>query len=631
MIKFTNEFYSHKPLINFSMKIFALLFCSIFFISVTFAQQNTIKVNVLSTEKTTTATSITKSGTKSQQIYTVQLKNNTPAAQHLNWINVTITPKKLIPEGTTYVIGADEMNRVEGNIIVTQTGKRTPNNDNNMYLMFKNGERDYMLVGVISWRTFLCQVFTSNGELHINGDGDNKELNAAGKLPFEKIVCLYDTSWQNLLERYGDLIVKENNVPKPPKINWKGWATWDFYVQYFLGEDVVRNTKIIKDLNVNTNIIQIDGGWWPQRGDYFDVRENLPGGIKAIVEKIHAGGYKAGLHFDGFRVSKGAKIVKNHPEYFVHNEKGEILESGKDVITKDPLVYWDFSHPGAQKYIEDVMRNARENWKVDYFKIDFMRSGLLEKGKSYLPVTNVERYRMGIMAMRKGIKNAYFLACSPNFGVNIGLMEASRTGPDIDPSYDAVKIRAQHNSGSYYFHRKIFNCDPDYLVLRSNDESNKRDGKKPSLTVEQGAMWANFVSIYGNVRLESDELSLLPADKKNLIVKSFSMPFFDKVIPMDWWDHYKDDSDAPNFYLAKGENGEICIGLFNWDKDDANFNIEGFKSPASFKEFRGSEAFNTSANNLSVSLKGVRSVLLKYHGAETFDQLRKELKLETTK
>jgi alpha-galactosidase len=597
----------------------------------TLAQQSTVKVDVRTVEKSIAAYTVNKVETKNQQVFNIQLNNSGNQTLHLNSVIVTITPEQLIPEGTTYVIGADEMLRREGNVVLTQTGKATRNNDNNMYLMFKNGENDFMLVGVISWRTFLCQIFTSDGVIHIKGDGDNKELKAGSKVPFEKVVYMRDNSWQNLLDRYADIIVKENNVPKPPKVNWKGWATWDFYVQYFLAEDVERNTKIIKDLNVNNNIIQIDGGWWPQRGDYFDVRENLLGGIKAIVEKIHKSGNKAGLHFDGFRVSIAAKIVKKHPEYFIHDDKGDLLVQGKDPVTKDYLVYWDFSHPGAQKYIEDVMKNARENWKVDYFKIDFMRNGLVIKGKSYLPVTNVERYRMGIMAMRRGIKDKYFLACSPNFGVNIGLIEASRTGPDIDPTYDAVKIRAQHNSGSYYFSKKIYNCDPDYLVLRCKEESNNRDGKKPTLTYEQGVMWTNFVSIFGNVRLESDELSLISEEKKMLLQKGFAMPFFERTIPIDFWDHYKTDSDAPNIYLAKGENGEICLGVFNWDTNDSSFEISGFTSPASFNEFSGPTSFKTSNNKLNIPLKGVMSVLLKYNGPQTFDQLRKQLKITASK
>ncbi len=591
------------------------------------AQNSSVKVDVKTISNTNLNITIDEKQNKSEQVYAIHVKNNTKSSQNLSKINVTVTPKTLIPNGTTYVVGSDEMNRREGYAIRTQTGQAIKNNDNNMYLIFKNSETDYILVGVLSWRTFLCQIYTEDGIVHINGDGDGKQLKTEEEVDFEKVVYMRDASWQNLLDRYAILIAKENNVAKPPKVNWTGWATWDFYVQYFLPEDVTSNTNLIVDLGVKPNIIQIDGGWWKQRGDYFDVRDNIQGGIKTMVEKIHQRGYKAGLHFDGFRASAGAIVVKEHPEYFVHNDKGQLLIIGKDPVTKDALVSWDFSHPGAQKYIFEVMKNARDNWKVDYFKIDFMRDGLLARGKSYLPVTHVERYRMGMDAIRKGMGDAYFLACSPNFGVNIGFTEATRTGPDIDPDYEAVKTRAQSNSANYYFAQQIYNVDPDYLVLRNKSESNDRDGKKPSLTVPQGQMWANFVSIYGNARLQSDELSLLSSNKKEIIKNNFDLPFFEKTIPMDWWDHYKTNSDAPNFYLARGENGDICLALFNWGDTDTNFKISGFKKAASFKSYLGDTSFKTDGGNLSIKLKGVESVLLKYEGKQTFDELRKALQL----
>src|SRR5690606_7691058 len=136
-------------------------------------------------------------------------------------------------------------------------------------------------------------------------------------------------------------------------------------------------------------------------------------------------------------------------------------------------------------------------------------------------------------------KDGYLLGCGGHSGVNIGLTEAIRTGKDIFPNYEAVKERIQQNSGNYYFNKKLYYCDPDYIVLRSEKESDERDSRKPTLTYDQARIWANFVSIFGNTRMESDEISLLSNDKKELIQKSFHLPFFELAIPLDWWDHYK--------------------------------------------------------------------------------------------
>lgn len=590
-----------------------------------------IKVEVETVQKQTIKTEIGSAPNKTDRIVTISLINQTAANQNLKAIHITITPNVLIPDGTPYVKGADHMGDKEGQMMKMQTGEKPKYDNSNMYLMFKRGEEDYLLVGLISWRTFLCNIITEDGVIKITGDGDGKELKAGQRIAFDKVVYMQDKSWQDLQERYAAIIAKENGVKAPKNANWTGWSTWDFYVQKFLPGDVESNTEAIKNLNVPTNIIQLDGGWWKHRGDYLETRDDLPGGITGMVEKIHKAGFKAGFHFDGMRASKAANIVKEHPEYFIHAENGALLEIGKDPITKQPIVFWDYSHPGATAYIKKVMKNAKENWKIDYFKIDFLRHGLF-KGISYLPVTNLERFRMGIKAMKEGFGNdVYFLACSANFGSMIGLSDGDRTGGDIHPNYETVKTRAQHASASYYFHPKLFNLDPDYVVLRSAEETNERDGKKPSLNYDEAEMWANFVSIYGNARFESDNIPLLKPEKKALIQKSFSMPFFNKTIPMDLWDHYNSYTDAPNFYLAKTDNDRICLGLFNWEGKDASFTVSGFQQDAGFKEFTGDAQFKTANGRLIVPLKSVHSILLQYEGQETFDQLRKRLKLIVNK
>ncbi|MEO6916658.1 MAG: alpha-galactosidase [Chitinophagaceae bacterium] len=603
-------------------KFLFFVITALFLHQISFCQ--TVTVDVVAAQNGLFKHTVTTNGSVDNKLFSIKLINSSKTDQTLNTIDISLTLEKPLPDGTPFMVGADEMLRREGNMLQMQTGKPMRSKNNNMYLLFKRGPADYILAGVISWRTFLCSIYPEDGLIHINGDGDHKLIKAGEKHSFEKIVLLHDNSWQKLLDRYASMIAVENKVPVPSKKHWKGWATWDFYKQYFTAEAVERNTQYLSDLNVSPNIIQIDGGWWKQRGDYFDVRENLSGGIKAMVEKIHKAGYKAGLHFDGFRASAESNIAKEHPEYFIHADDGKLLELDRDKVTNDPQVLWDYSHPGARAYITAVMKNARENWKVDYFKIDFMRQGLT-RGVSFLPVTNVERYRMGINAMRKGIKDAYFLACSANFGVNIGLIEATRTGPDIDPDYEAVKMRVAHNSASYYFAEKLYHCDPDYEVVRSAKESSSDDRKKPSLTVEQAQMWTNFVTIFGNVRIASDELSLLSVDKKKLLQQSFKMPFFTKSMPVDLWDHYKTDNDAPNIFLAKTADGVICLGIFNWENKDDTFSISGFDNGSSFKNFYDSTTRKTENNSLTISLKGVQSVLLKYEGKQTFDALQEKL------
>ena len=315
-----------------------------------------IKVEVETVQKQTIKTDIGSTPNKSDHLININLINQTGNNQNLKSISITITPNILVPKGTVYLKGADQMQDHEGQMMKMKTGEKRKYNNSNMYLMFKRGEADYLLVGLISWRTFLSNIITEDGVIKIIGDGDGKELKAGQRVAFDKVIYMQDKSWQDLQERYAAVIAKENEVNAPQNVNWTGWATWDFYVQKYLAQDVESNTEAIKNLNVPTNIIQLDGGWWKHRGDYLETRDDLPGGITGMVEKIHKAGFKAGFHFDGMRASKAANIVKEHPEYFIHTENGALLEIGKDPITKQPIVFWDYSHPGATAYIKKVMR-----------------------------------------------------------------------------------------------------------------------------------------------------------------------------------------------------------------------------------------------------------------------------------
>jgi len=600
-----------------------------FFLVVQTAFAQKIKVDVVTTQEDLFVSNVRTTTSTFETQYTVQLTNTAGKAQNLKYINVNFTPAQLIPEGIPYMIGADEMQNLDGHMDQLVTGKSYKNDYSNMYLLFRRSN-DYLLVGVSSWRTFLCKISTKNGLVTIQGQGDNKEVKAAETIPFEKIVVLHDKSWQNILDRYADVLVKENNVKKPKQVLWKGWSTWDFYAQKFSSTDIYENMAALKATGANTNMIQIDGGWWKFRGDFYDVRDNIEDGIKGVIEKIHAAGYKAGLHFDGFRAASGAKIAKAHPEYFLHTLSGELFTSGRDAITKDPLLIWDYSHPGAREYIREVMRNSRKNWKVDYFKIDFMQQGLYS-GVSYLPVTNVERLRMGLKAMKEGWgDDAYFLACSSNFGTVVGLADGNRMGGDINPDYKSVRQRAKHTSGSYYLGGKVYNLDPDYEVLRSESESNNRDLKKPTLTYDEAVMWNTYIALYGNARFNCDNIMLLSDEKKKLIPALFNMPLFVKMVPLDLWDHYKTDTDAPCFYMAKTKEGKIWIGLFNWDDKAATFTVSGFKQIGILKTVDEKNEVKISNGKMITRLKSVHSTLFEYRGSESFDALRQRLTLNVS-
>ena len=312
----------------------------------------------------------------------------------------------------------------------------------------------------------------------------------------------------------------------------------------------------LNKLAPDANLIQIDGGWWTERGDYQSVRPDLlPGGIKAIAARIASEGKIPGLHFDGFRGDANSEIYKTHPEYFLHDQDGKLIvevNEKPDKVMKN--IYFDYSHPGARAYIAECIRNMKENWGIRYFKVDFMRYGLeddikaankqVKTIKAHDPtITSVERFRLGMKTMREAMgPDTYFLGCSAVFGPCIGFVDGMRTGGDINPRYEAFPERSLANLGHFYLSGKVFNGDADYLVFRAAADEDEKVSKENvkhggSLTMNEAQMWADLNKLYGNFRLHSDNLMTLRPERQALVKEVFQYPAMDETVPLDVWRH----------------------------------------------------------------------------------------------
>jgi alpha-galactosidase len=382
----------------------------------------------------------------------------------------------------------------------------------------------------------------------------------------------------------------------------------------------------LNKLAPKANMIQIDGGWWTERGDYKSLRANmLPGGIKEIVSRITAEGKTAGLHFDGFRGDANSEICKTHPEYFLHDQDGKLIV--ETVQTPDKLMrntYFDYSHPGARAHIADCIKNMKDNWGITYFKIDFMRYGLedflKERNKNVKTIkafdqslTSVERFRLGMATMREAMgKDSYFLGCSAVFGPCIGFVDGMRTGGDINPVYEAFPERCLANLSQFYLSGKVFNGDADYLVFREGVDEDEKVSQEQykhggSMSINEAQMWADFNKLYGTARLHSDNLVTLRPERKALVKEVFDFPAMEETVPLDFWKHGVDKSDGFELIIAhKGK--DIYLGVFNWKDGTKEYALQAFGKPN------------------PIQLEGRHSIILKYEGNESFENLCQKLK-----
>ena len=581
-----------------------------------------IQVDVKASQPVATTQSLKEEANGFQRL-AITLSNKGEQPLTIEKITVRIPLAEKLTKEQELIYGGSCMGRTP--LLIENVGSQTKTSSSHMYEMLRLSEGKYLFAGSLSWRIFLPNFTLKDGAIEIWSHGEGKQLKPGQTIQYEQIVLKRSDDWLALLDQFGAAIAVENGISKLKPADYKGWATWDYYGRVFTDKDVFKNMDALNKLTPDANMVQIDGGWWIERGDYQTVRPNLPGGIKAIVSRIKSEGKTPGLHFDGFRGDAASEICKAHPEYFLHDQDGKMIVEVKEMPDKVmKYTYFDYSHPGARAHIAECIRNMKENWGVTYFKVDFMRYGLendiklkkkhVKSIKAHDPtITGVERFRLGMQAMREAMgPDSYFLGCSAVFGPCIGFVDGMRTGGDIHPRYEAFPERSLANLGNFYLSGKVFNGDADYVVFREaidEDESVSQEDVKHggSMTLNEAQMWADFNKIYGTARLHSDNLVTLRPERQALVKEVFQYPAMDETVPLDLWQHGKNKGDGFELVLAR-KGGEVYLGVFNWGETPKEYDVAAFGKAE------------------PVKLDGRHSVILKYDGKDSFAQLCEKLK-----
>ena len=581
-----------------------------------------IQVDVKASHPVETTQSVKEEANGFQRL-AITLSNKGEQPLTIEKITVRIPLAEKLTKEQELIYGGSCMGRTP--LLRENVGSKTKKSSSHMYEMLRLSEGEYLFAGSLSWRIFLPNFTLKDGAFEIWSDGEGKQLKPGQTIQYEQIVLKRSDDWLALLDQFGAAIAVENGISKLKPADYKGWATWDYYGRVFTDKDVYKNMDALNKLAPEANMVQIDGGWWIERGDYQTVRSDLPGGIKAIVSRIKSEGKTPGLHFDGFRGDAASEVCKAHPEYFLHDQDGKMIVDVKEMPDRVmKYTYFDYSHPGARAHIAECIRNMKENWGVTYFKVDFMRYGLendikakskhVKSFKAHDPtITGVERFRLGMQAMREAMgPDSYFLGCSAVFGPCIGFVDGMRTGGDIHPRYQAFPERSLANLGNFYLSGKVFNGDADYVVFREaidEDESVSQEDVKHggSMTLNEAQMWADFNKIYGTARLHSDNLVTLRPERQALVKEVFQYPAMDETVPLDLWKHGKNKGDGFELVLAR-KGGGVYLGVFNWSDTPKEYDVAAFGKAE------------------PVKLDGRHSVILKYDGKDSFAQLCEKLK-----
>lgn len=312
------------------------------------------------------------------------------------------------------------------------------------------------------------------GRLTLRREVDGTALKAGETyVLFDLLICTaeYDRAFDSYFFDFLQL--------KKPRIDrLAGYTSWYNYFSNINEDIIYRDLDALDLAKDETNIFQIDDGYQEQTGDWLltDHRK-FPHGMKACVDAIHGKGYKAGLWLAPFCAAIKSKVAKEHPDWFIRDEKGHriIAHFG-----------WGFAYaldiyqPGAREYIKHFFDVILNEWGFDLVKLDFLYAiceyPRLGKNRGQLMAD-------GIDLLREACGDKLILGCGVPLGSCFGIFDACRIGPDANKAFFGNPINRIHLTNeipsSRYamvntlFRRglngRAFANDPDVFFLRDDN------------------------------------------------------------------------------------------------------------------------------------------------------------------
>ncbi len=318
--------------------------------------------------------------------------------------------------------------------------------------------------------------FTSSGGI-LTAWLDYFDSNFDRWIPLEPFVFLNGNDVETLLEVYASLVSKENSVSFNRRAPL-GWSSWYQYFDSLTWQDVLNSLEMAKSLPIGT--FQIDDGYERDIGDWLDVKDGFPP-LDEIARKIRDKGFIPGIWISPFIVSASSKIFQRHRDWVVKEAgrpKVVFNHWGRDIYALD------LSNYEVVEWLGGLFKDLR-NMGFGMFKLDFLFAGAAEGGRKEA-ITPMQAFRKGLEVIRKATKGAFLLGCGAPLIATAGFVDAMRVGPDVAPFWESgegesspsAKNALRNSLTRNFFHGRLWNNDPDCLLLREREISLSRSQRE---------------------------------------------------------------------------------------------------------------------------------------------------------
>lgn len=184
---------------------------------------------------------------------------------------------------------------------------------------------------------------------------------------FRSFVAVHQGDYFQTLKTYSAMMRRRGLKfePAPASAFEPIWCAWGYGRNFTLNQ-VDGALPVVKKLGFAW--VGVDDGWQSLDGDWQLVPTKFPNGdsdMKAVVDRIHAQGFRAQIWWAPLAAKPDSQLVKSHPEQLLMNADG----------SKQKISYWNDwylcpTDPGVLEHHRRLVIKMMKEWGYDGLKLD---------------------------------------------------------------------------------------------------------------------------------------------------------------------------------------------------------------------------------------------------------------------